>query len=230
MIVLENVSKQFKLRGGGHKTILSNVSIKLPDKNLAILGPNGAGKSTTLRMISGVENVDSGRVIHQLDMSWPIGFRGSFHKMLTGVENVRFVARMYGRNTEYVVEYVKEFAELGSFFYEPIRTYSSGMMARLGFGTSMAIDFDCYLVDELMSVGDASFRQKSKKVFKQKLKKSRLIMVSHSMKDLKTFCDSGILLTNGTMTYFENIDDAISEYEKMVKKPKKQGNKHKQSK
>ena len=217
MIRLENVSKAYRLRSGEMKHILTNVSIEFPNKNIAILGPNGAGKSTTLRMISGVENTDSGRVIHNLDMSWPIGFRGSFHGRLSGLENVRFVARMYGRNTEYVVEYVREFAELGSFFEEPVYTYSSGMSARLAFGTSMAIDFDCYLVDELMSVGDASFRKKSKDVFEVKLKNSRLIMVSHSMEQLKTFCEAGILLIDGSMTYFENIQDAIDEYQEIVR-------------
>jgi len=216
MIRFENVSKEFRLRGGKRKTILSNVSLELPDRNIAILGPNGAGKSTTLRMISGVEYANSGRLIHNLDMSWPIGFKGSFHGRLSGLENVRFVARMYGRNTEYVVEYVREFAELGSFFEEPIYTYSSGMVGRLAFGTSMAIDFDCYLVDELMAVGDASFRKKSKDIFDVKLKKSRLIMVSHSMEQLRSFCQAGIMLADGTMTYFENIEDAIREYQNYV--------------
>ena len=213
MIKLENVSKSYQLKGGITKSILSQVTLEIPEKNIAILGPNGAGKSTTLRMIADVEDPDSGRIYRDMELSWPIGFRGSFHRELTGLENVRFVSRMYGRNTEQVVEFVEDFAELGQFFYEPIKTYSSGMGARLAFGISMGIKFDVYLVDELMSVGDPRFRRKSKQVFQEVLKDSKMIMVSHSMSEIRNFCESGIFLKDGNMMYCEDVEDAIAAYE-----------------
>ena len=164
-------------------------------------------------MIADVEDPDSGRIYRDMELSWPIGFRGSFHRELTGLENVRFVSRMYGRNTEQVVEFVEDFAELGQFFYEPIKTYSSGMGARLAFGISMGIKFDVYLVDELMSVGDPRFRRKSKQVFQEVLKDSKMIMVSHSMSEIRNFCESGIFLKDGNMMYCEDVEDAIAAYE-----------------
>jgi len=219
MISLEGVTKTYQLRNGETKKIMSDVTIKIPPKNLAILGRNGAGKSTTLRMIAGIEDPDEGRIRRSVNVSWPIGFRGSFHRQLTGLENVRFVARMYGRDTEAVVDSVKDFAELGSFFTEPIKTYSSGMVARLAFGLSMAIDFEVYLIDELMSAGDARFKEKSKAVFHGKLAASKIIMVSHSMATLREYCEAGIFLENGVLSYFDDIEEAIAKYEKSSLKP-----------
>lgn len=219
MISLEGVSKTYQLRNGETKKIMSNVTINIPPKNLGILGRNGAGKSTTLRMIAGIEDPDEGRIRRTVDVSWPIGFRGSFHRQLTGLENIRFVARMYGRDTEAVVDSVKDFAELGAFFTEPIKTYSSGMVARLAFGLSMAIDFEVYLIDELMSAGDARFKEKSKAVFHGKLAASKIIMVSHSMSTIREYCEAGIFLENGVLSYFDDINEAIETYEMSSLKP-----------
>lgn len=221
MITFEDVSKSYRLRNGEIKKIMSDVTLNIPRKNLAILGRNGAGKSTTLRMIAGTEDPDEGRIRRSVEVSWPIGFRGSFHRFLSGLENVRFVARMYGKDTEEVVEYVKEFAELGSFFTEPLKTYSSGMVARLAFGLSMAINFDVYLIDELMSAGDARFKKKSKAIFHGKLAASKIIMVSHSMLDIREYCDAGVFLENGVLRYFDDVDHAIEMYEASSSKPQK---------
>lgn len=216
MIQLYNVSKTYKLKSG-RKTVLNGVTAELPWGNIAILGRNGAGKSTFLRLIAGIEEPDSGVVKRTKSFSWPIGFRGSFHPMLSGLENVRFVARLYGQNTEEVIDKVESFAELGNFFYEPVSKYSSGMGARLAFGLSMAIEFQVYLVDELMAVGDARFKAKSKAAFQAMLPRSKLLMVSHSMGALREYCDTGLVIDNGKITYFEDLDAAIERYKELNK-------------
>ena len=216
MIELFNVSKTYKLKSG-RKTILNGVTASIPWKNIGVLGRNGAGKSTFLRLISGIEEPDSGIVKRSKSFSWPIGFRGSFHPMLSGIENVRFVARLYGQNTEEMIDKVEDFAELGQFFYEPVKTYSSGMGARLAFGLSMAIKFEVFLVDEVMAVGDAKFQAKSKAAFKAMLPTSKIIMVSHSMSSIREYCDAGLVIDNGRMTYFEDLDEAIARYEELNK-------------
>ena len=212
MISLRNVSKSFKIRYGERKHVFRNLSIDFPKKNVAILGRNGAGKSTLIRLLSGNLQLDEGQIIRSCSISWPIGFRGSFQRELTGIENVRFVARIYGQDTDYVISYVKEFAQLGNFFYEPVKTYSSGMSARLAFGASLAINFECYLIDELMAVGDRSFKKKSSDAFKKKLAGSNIIMASHSMKSIKEYCDCAILIEEGEVTYFSDVNDAIASY------------------
>ncbi|WP_370231846.1 ABC transporter ATP-binding protein [Cognatishimia sp.] len=214
MIELLNVSKTYRLKSG-RKTVLNGVTTRLPWKNTAILGRNGAGKSTFLRLISGIEEPDSGIVRRNKSFSWPIGFRGSFSPALSGLENVRFVARIYGQNTEELVDKVEDFAELGDFFYEPVRTYSSGMGARLAFGLSMAIKFEVFLVDEVMAVGDAKFQAKSKAAFKAMLPTSRIIMVSHSMQSLLEYCECGLVIEDGRMTYYNDVKDAIKRYHEL---------------
>lgn len=176
MIELIGVSKSYKLKGV-RKSILQDVSFNFPrDRNVAILGANGIGKSTLLRLIAGTEQPDSGRISKSISVSWPLGFSGGFNGSMTGLENIRFVARIYGEDTEAVIDYVREFSELGSSISLPIRTYSSGMKARLAFGLSMAIKFECYLVDEITAVGDPQFKRKSRDVFSSKLLNSQIIM------------------------------------------------------
>ncbi|MCV0428447.1 MAG: ABC transporter ATP-binding protein, partial [Roseibium sp.] len=167
------------------------------------------GKSTFLKMISGTIRPTAGRIIREANVSFPLGFQGSFNGSLTGEQNVRFVARIYGHDTEELVAFVEEFAELGRAYYMPVKSYSSGMRARLAFGVSMGIKFDYYLVDEITAVGDANFKRKCKKVFQEKLHFSDIIMVSHSEGSLKDYCNAGIVLEDGNLTYFPNIDDAI---------------------
>ncbi|MZR12582.1 ATP-binding cassette domain-containing protein [Maritimibacter sp. DP07] len=214
MIEMLNVSKSYTLRGG-RQQILNGATIKLPWQNVGVLGRNGAGKSTILRLLAGIEEPDGGIIRRHKTLSWPLGFRGSFHRELSGMENVRFVARIYGQNTEEMVQKVQDFAELGKFFYEPFRTYSSGMGARLAFGVSMAVDFEVYLIDEIMAVGDARFRAKSKQAFHDRLPHSRLVMVSHSMSNLREYCQTGLVVHNGIMTYYEDLEEAIDRYNKL---------------
>lgn len=212
MIHLIDVTKTYRMQGGGRRRVLDRVTMTLPHRNIGILGRNGAGKSTLLRMISGIVDPDRGRIQRNVRVSWPIGFRGSFHKQLTGLENVRFVARLYGMDEKEVISKVAAFAELGPFLLQPVRSYSSGMNARLAFGLSMAIPFDTYLVDELMSVGDANFKQKSRASFEGLLKNSRIIMASHSMNALRSYCDCALLIDNGRVLFFDDLSDGIEAY------------------
>ncbi|MEM5581292.1 ABC transporter ATP-binding protein [Roseibium sp. AS2] len=209
MIRLENMTKAFKHKGE-FRYIAKDVSFTIPrGESIGLLGRNGAGKSTLLKLISGTIKPTSGRIIRRSNVSFPLGFQGSFNPSLTGEQNVRFVARIYGHDTEDLVWYVQDFAELGKAYQMPVKTYSSGMKARLAFGVSMGISFDYYLVDEITAVGDKNFQQKCKSVFKEKLQTSDIIMVSHASGALKDYCTTGVVLEDGQLTYFANIDDAI---------------------
>lgn len=212
MIQFQNVTKSYRMRNGARRRVLTDLSIDLPNRNIAVMGRNGAGKSTLLQLISGVSDPDRGRVRRDVRVSWPIGFRGSFHPNLTGLENIRFVARVYGAHEAAVIESVTEFAELGAFMNEPVRTYSSGMGARLAFGLSLALRFDTYLVDEALSVGDASFQRKSRAAFDELVLQSRIIMVSHSIATLREYCDCGLVVRDGTATLYESLDEAVDVY------------------
>lgn len=213
MIHLENLTKIFHT-DQGPKTAVDDVTLTIPTGgSLALLGRNGAGKSTLLQMISGAIEPTYGQILSDGTISWPVGFAGAFHPDLTGAQNARFIARVYGAETGDMIDFVREFSELGDNFYLPVRNYSSGMRARLAFGVSMAVDFDTYLIDEVTAVGDASFRDKSNALLKSRLEKSSAVVVSHSMGLIRQICDRGAVLENGRLTLFENIDEAIAQHE-----------------
>jgi capsular polysaccharide transport system ATP-binding protein len=196
--------------------ILNHVSLKLePGHSYAILGVNGVGKSTTVRLIAGTELPNRGRVRRQVRVSWPLGFSGGLHPSMTGRENVQFVAKIYGENVRRVVDFVEDFAEIGPYIEAPVGTYSSGMLARLAFGLSMAIEFECYLIDEIMGVGDARFQARCETEFKARREHSDIILVSHSMPAIQQYCDRGIVLADGQMQYFSKVEDAIELYKRL---------------
>ncbi|MES0883001.1 ABC transporter ATP-binding protein [Roseibium sp. SCP14] len=209
MIRLENVTKSFRFKRNT-RYIVKDVTFTIPrGDSIGLMGRNGAGKSTLLKLIAGTIKPTSGKILRHANVSFPLGFQGSFNGTLTGEQNVRFVARIYGHDTDELVAYVEDFAELGKAYYMPVKSYSSGMKARLAFGVSMGINFDYYLVDEITAVGDMNFRKKCKKVFQEKLSFADIIMVSHGVKSLKEYCGTGIVLEDGKLTYFSSIDDAI---------------------
>ena len=209
MIHLNKISKSF-WTPAGRKVILHETDIVFPSGvSVGLLGRNGAGKSTLMDMIGGTAKVDSGSIDVTGTVSWPVGFQGSFHGQLTGAQNIRFIARVYGVDTESLLNYVKEFAELGPHLYMPVRNYSSGMRSRLAFGVSIGIPFDTYLVDEVTSVGDANFKRKSRIAFLERMENAGAIVVTHSMRQLRKLCQAGAVLENGVLTYYDDIDNAI---------------------
>lgn len=217
MIRFENLNKGFWVRGS-RKVVVDDLTATLPTgKSLALLGRNGAGKSTLLQMIAGTMRPDSGEITSDGTISWPVGFGGSFHPDLSGAQNVRFIARIYGVDTDSLLAFVQDFAELGKHFHAPVRSYSSGMKSRLTFGASMGIHFDTYLVDEVTAVGDASFKRKSEAVFRARMQTSSAILVSHSMAQVRDFCDAGVVLENGKLQYFEDLEEAIALHQDLMR-------------
>lgn len=213
MIRLENLSKIFRI-DGQRKVVADRINVTFPSGAVVgLLGRNGAGKSTLLQMIAGSQDPTSGRIVATGTVSWPVGLAGSFHGDLTGAQNTRFVARIYGIDTGELVDFVEDFAELGVHFRLPFRTYSSGMKARLAFGVSMGIGFDTYLVDEVTAVGDAAFRARSTALFNDRMRKAGAIMVNHSMAQIRASCTAGAVLEDGRLTYYEDLEAAIAHHE-----------------
>lgn len=216
MIRLENLSKGFWVKGI-YTPIFSGLNLTIPSgKSVALLGGNGAGKSTLLQIIAGTMLADTGKVLSDGAVSWPVGLSASFHKELTGAQNTRFLARAYGVDTDSLSEFVKEFSEIGRHFHMPIRTYSSGMKSRLAFGISMGIRFDTYLVDEVTAVGDARFKKKSRELFRERVKTAGAIMVNHNLNELREYCDSALVLHKGRLRFFEDLPEAIDLHQRLM--------------
>lgn len=219
MIELRNLTKSYKTKFGRHY-VYKNVNLILPDENIGLIGPNGAGKSTLLRLIGRIEYPDSGTIITDEKISFPVGFQGGFQGSLTGRELTRFVGSIYGLEGDKLsemIEWVREFSELGKFFDLQIKTYSSGMRARLAFAISMAMDFDRYLLDEITAVGDINFRKKSSKELEKKIiKGKKIILASHSFDVIKKFCKIFIIPYAGNLEVFTNFNDALKFYEKIL--------------
>lgn len=216
MISLINLSKTYRMKEVT-KSVLRNVTMDFPSRtSVGLLGRNGAGKSTLLKMIAGTQVPSSGHIRRIGTVSWPVGFSGSFHLDLTGVQNCRYVARIYGIDSDELVEFAREFTALGPHFNLPIRTYSSGMRSRLAFGISMGVPFDTYLVDEVTAVGDAAFRKKSDEVFRQRMTTSGAIVVNHSISVIRELCSAVAVLSNGKLSYFEDVGEGIHWYEKTI--------------
>ncbi|UTH76255.1 ABC transporter ATP-binding protein [Chromobacterium sp. IIBBL 290-4] len=216
MIQIRNLSKSYRTPTGRHY-VFKNLTLDIPpDVSVGLIGRNGAGKSTLLRILGGIDRPDCGSVNTDCSISWPVGLSNGFQGSMTGRENVKFVARLYAKKHELYekVAFVENFAELGKHFDMPIKTYSSGMRSRLGFGLSMAFDFDYYLIDEITAVGDASFNSKGAKLIDEKRQSSQFLMVSHSMEEVRRFCDTALLVGRTGVSYFNDIEEAIAAYGK----------------
>ena len=215
MIELSNVYK-FYTTLGMRKVVLDHVSTKFEAGwSYGMLGVNGAGKSTTLRLLAGTETPNSGKIKRSVRISWPLGFSGGFHPGMTGRENVYFVSRIYGQDPRKISRWVEDFAEIGEYIDRPVKTYSSGMMARLAFGLSMAIDFDCYLIDEVTAVGDGRYAARCKEVFDRRREHTDIIMVTHSISTVKEHCQRGAVLVDGRLLMFDDVDEAIGVYNRL---------------
>jgi capsular polysaccharide transport system ATP-binding protein len=216
MITLRNVCKDYPTRAGPRR-VLDDINLTIrPGERVGILGRNGAGKSTLIRLISGSEPPTLGTIKRNMSVSWPLAFSGGFHGSLTGADNVRFICRIYGVDFRPRFEFVEDFSELGVYMHEPVGSYSSGMKARLAFAISMTIDFDCYLIDEVMAVGDARFRERCKvELFEKRRDKAKLI-VSHSHRQLKGNCDRFLLIENGRMEEHDDFKEVYFRYKQII--------------
>ena len=216
MITFSGVSKSYQARTG-RQTILRDVSFSLQRGDaIGICGHNGAGKSTLLRLVSGVEQPSAGTIVREMTVSWPLGYASAFQSSLTGADNIRFIARIYGRPIAETLAFVDDFAELGSYLGMPIRTYSTGMMARLAFAVSLAVDFDCYLVDEITAAGDARFRARCHDALIERRKTGTLVMVSHDPHTLREYCIGGAVVRDNRLIICENIEEAIEQHFSVV--------------
>jgi ABC-type polysaccharide/polyol phosphate transport system ATPase subunit len=216
MIRLINVSKDYETKAGPRR-VLDNINLVIhPGQRVGILGRNGAGKSTLVRLISGAEQPTLGTIERNMSVSWPLAFTGGFHGSLTGVDNVRFICRIYGVDFEPRLAFVEEFSQLGIYLNEPVSSYSSGMRARLAFAISMSVDFDCYLIDEVMAVGDEEFRERCKYELFEKRKDKAMLIVSHSHRYLRDTCERYLLFRNGTIEEFEDFDEVYFLYKAML--------------
>lgn len=216
MIELIGVEKSYPTRFGRRSVIQPTDLVFYRGSSTAVMGLNGAGKSTLLRLISGVERPDRGEVRRSVTVSSPLGLSGAFHRTMTGAENLKFVCRIYDKDVAATTEFVREFTELGPYFHEPIETYSSGMKSRLSFALSLAVDFQVYVIDEGLSVGDAAFRRKAQEAFAERRARSDIIMTSHSMSTIREFCSRAVVMDQGRAVPFENLDAAEDYYMEIV--------------
>lgn len=212
MIDVQNIRKSYKT-GHGKREILKGISFTIAKgERIALLGRNGAGKSTLIKQIGGVESPDSGQIIRRMTNSWPIGFNGGFQGSLTGYDNARFIARIYGKYYPEIRDFVADFTELGGALRQEVKTYSSGMRARLAFALSLAIEFDCYLIDEVILVGDNNFQAKCHQELFEKRSDRAMVIASHDIGTIQAVCNRAILLCDGEAKLFDNVASAVSDY------------------
>lgn len=217
MIRVTNLCKAYRTRRGWN-SVLENINLEIPPGlRLGILGRNGAGKSTLINLLGGVDVPDSGKIERSMTMSWPLAFSGAFQGSLTGLDNLRFICRIYNKNIESILPFVKEFAELDKYFYEPVKTYSAGMRARLAFALSMAIDFDCYLIDEVLAVGDGRFLNRCREELLVKRRDRAMVLVAHQAATVREVCDRASVLHDKKLHHFDDMDEAYEFYEELLK-------------
>jgi capsular polysaccharide transport system ATP-binding protein len=213
MVALDNITKVYDTRQGP-RTVLDGVNFRIAaGEKVGIIGRNGAGKSTLMRLISGAELPTQGRIDRKMSVSWPLAFGGGFQGSLTGLDNLRFICRVYGVSYEDAVPFVEEFSDLGSYLREPVKKYSSGMRARLAFALSMAVEFDCFLIDEIIAVGDSRFHAKCHEELFEKRKDRAMILVSHSPGHIRNHCDHAGVIIAGKLQMFDQVDEALAFYQ-----------------
>lgn len=216
MIELRNLSKGYWVYGV-YRPVFRNLNLHVPTgQSLALLGGNGAGKSTLLKTVSGVMRPDSGEIITDGTISFTVGYSGSFHSDMTGLQNTRFIARLYGVDTDELVDFVEDFAEIGEYFHLPLRMYSSGMKSRLAFGISMGLRFDTYIIDEATATGDKGFREKARILFRNRMKDASAIVVTHRTSEVRRLCDAAVVLYKGKVEVYDDIEDALERHKEIL--------------
>lgn len=216
MLELRNLTKWYSTPRGRRYVFRDLNFVFPPDASIGLIGRNGAGKTTLIRLLGGIEFPNSGSVVSDARISWPVGLSGGFQTTLTARENIQFVCRIHGatgRSMRRIIDFVADFAEIGEYFDMPVNSFSSGMRSRIAFGMSMAFDFDYYLIDEITAVGDPQFRSKSQEVLAERLTRSKVIMVSHAMPEIEKFCDVVALVDRGRVEIFEDIKQGIAIYQ-----------------
>lgn len=215
MLELQDVTKSYPTQHG-RRYVFRDLSFRFPTgANIGLIGRNGAGKSTLLRLLGGIDSPDRGQIRTDARISWPVGLSGGFVTTLSARENLEFVCRIYGAHGQSMrdkVAFVRDFADIGEYFDLPMRSFSSGMRSRVAFGISMAFDFDYYLIDEVMAVGDAQFKRKSAAVLKERLRRSNLILTSHNMDDIRKYCNLVVLVDRGNTVLYEDVGAGIDAY------------------
>lgn len=215
MIECRDVHKEYKV-GGSYREVLAGVDFTInPRDRIGLLGRNGAGKSTLIRLIGGVEMPSKGKVVRKMSCSWPLGFTGGFQGSLTGYDNARFIARIYDKPYSEMRDFVEDFTELGAHLRMPVKQYSSGMRARLAFALSLAIEFECYLIDEVIMVGDKNFRDKCEAAFFEERSDRALLLASHSLSTVKKYCNRAVVLHEGVARVYDDVDEGIAVYEEL---------------
>jgi len=208
MIRLDHIHKIYPTRAGD-RVVLRDISFSFErGEKLGIMGRNGAGKSTLMRLVSGAERPTTGEITRTMSVSWPLAFGGAFQNTLTGLDNVRFISRIYSQRADANIDFVSDFTELGPYLREPVRTYSSGMRARLAFAVSMIIEFDCYLIDEIGAVGDARFHEKCEAELFGKRRDRAMLIISHDLEYIKAHCQRFAVLNEGDLKFYPNFDEA----------------------
>jgi capsular polysaccharide transport system ATP-binding protein len=216
MIRLDDVRKTYHARSGPVEVLKGvDLSVVKGDK-MGILGRNGAGKSTMIRLIGGIERQTSGTITRTMRISWPLAFTGAFQGMLTGIDNIRFICRIYDKPYEEVIDFVEDFSQLGRFLREPVKIYSSGMRARLAFALSLMIDFDCYLIDEVVAVGDSRFQDRCQEELFVRRKDRAMILVSHDPHYMRDHCERACVLADGKLHHFDAIENALQYHQQLM--------------
>ncbi|APU32465.1 ABC transporter [Ectopseudomonas alcaliphila JAB1] len=225
-ISLRDVSVRFKMSGNASKTgyvePLKGISLDVrAGETLGILGANGAGKSTLLKIMSGALRPDGGKVINRGASVALLALQAGFDSNLSGRDNAIFGGMLLGYTRKEVLqrlEEVKAYSELGDFFDEPVRKYSSGMSARLGFAISTIISPDVLLVDEVLSVGDAHFKQKAERTMMLKIAAGQtVVFVSHSRSQVANLCDRCLIINHGSLVGGESIDETLCMYDDIIR-------------
>jgi len=215
MIEFKDVAKTYHIRKF-QKQVFTNLNFKImPGESIGICGANGAGKSTLMRLIAGVEQPTHGKITRSMSTSWPIGYGSCFQSSLTGADNARFIARIYDQPEDEILDFVEDFAQLGPYLHQPVHAYSAGMSARLAFGISLAIDFECYLVDEVTGAGDERFRARCEEELLHRRDNASIIMISHDPGTLKQYCQRGAVVYGGTVVFFDTVEEATEVHHRL---------------